>query len=240
MLKVLADKQNRKHALFIFLGTMLFLCTLGYNFTIWGDSYDSLHYISKISAFFQTNKWEDDEPLINQIVGRPAGQNFYHFAVVLHVIYAVLLFKPLKRSIATCREALVKTEMTRKELNHTGWSFFIIVAFALNILLFINENNATFLTDISTMTGVYYLDNPLHSESWFYLDGRGFLFVALTALYPVIYFFDKRFENFGFESVVVTKETAETVETATVSEQQNAEVTEQNITTTDTENESKY
>ena len=193
----LFDKNTQKQAIGLFAVMIAFLWLFGYNISYLGINYNGIiwdwrggllegYAIDLASATY----FDRENFLANH--GFTGYNRLYHIAVLLHVIYAVLLFKPTKRALSVWKAFKGKNVLTKAEFNQVSWSLFIVVMFVLNILLVIHESNATFLTDITDFAAPYRPNAQLHYESILYLDGRGWIFVLLTALYPSIIYLDKK------------------------------------------------
>lgn len=195
MFSQINNKKTIKNSVIIFSITALFLLVLGYNFSVWDINYNGVmwNWRGSFMGF-------DMDPALAQPMGRTyflishgfSGLgNLYHLAVVFHVVFLVLLYKPFKRSIKQWKENSDKTFISDKSFDKGSWSLFIIVMFILNILLILHEGNFSFLTDVTEFAAPHQNNALLHYHSLLYWKGRGILFVALTAIYPVIIYLDK-------------------------------------------------
>lgn len=202
MFSQINNKKTIKNSVIIFSITALFLLVLGYNFSVWDINYNGVmwNWRGSFMGF-------DMDPALAQPMGRTyflishgfSGLgNLYHLAVVFHVVFLVLLYKPFKRSIKQWNEFLEelknnsdKTFISDKSFDKGSWSLLIIVMFILNILLILHEGNFSFLTDVTEFAAPHQNNALLHYHSLLYWKGRGILFVALTAIYPVIIYLDK-------------------------------------------------
>lgn len=195
MFSQINNKKTIKNSVIIFSITALFLLVLGYNFSVWDINYNGVmwNWRGSFMGF-------DMDPALAQPMGRTyflishgfSGLgNLYHLAVVFHVVFLVLLYKPFKRSIKQWKENSDKTFISDKSFDKGSWSLLIIVMFILNILLILHEGNFSFLTDVTEFAAPHQNNALLHYHSLLYWKGRGILFVALTAIYPVIIYLDK-------------------------------------------------
>lgn len=195
MFSQINNKKTIKNSVIIFSITVLFLLVLGYNFSVWDINYNGVmwNWRGSFMGF-------DMDPALAQPMGRTyflishgfSGLgNLYHLAVVFHVVFLVLLYKPFKRSIKQWKENSDKTFISDKSFDKGSWSLLIIVMFILNILLILHEGNFSFLTDVTEFAAPHQNNALLHYHSLLYWKGRGILFVALTAIYPVIIYLDK-------------------------------------------------
>ena len=195
MFSQINNKKTIKNSVIIFSITALFLLVLGYNFSVWDINYNGVmwNWRGSFMGF-------DMDPALAQPMGRTyflIGHGFsglgnlYHLAVVFHVVFLVLLYKPFKRSIQQWKENSDKTFISDKSFDKGSWSLLIIVMFILNILLILHEGNFSFLTDVTEFAAPHQNNALLHYHSLLYWKGRGILFVALTAIYPVIIYLDK-------------------------------------------------
>lgn len=195
MFSQINNKKTIKNSVIIFSITVLFLLVLGYNFSVWDINYNGVmwNWRGSFMGF-------DMDPALAQPMGRTyflishgfSGLgNLYHLAVVFHVVFLVLLYKPFKRSIKQWKENSDKTFISDKSFDKGSWSLLIIMMFILNILLILHEGNFSFLTDVTEFAAPHQNNALLHYHSLLYWKGRGILFVALTAIYPVIIYLDK-------------------------------------------------
>lgn len=195
MFSQINNKKTIKNSVIIFSITALFLLVLGYNFSVWDINYNGVmwNWRGSFMGF-------DMDPALAQPMGRTyflishgfSGLgNLYHLAVVFHIVFLVLLYKPFKRSIKQWKENSDKTFISDKSFDKCSWSLLIIVMFILNILLILHEGNFSFLTDVTEFAAPHQNNALLHYHSLLYWKGRGILFVALTAIYPVIIYLDK-------------------------------------------------
>lgn len=195
MFSQINNKKTIKNSVIIFSITALFLLVLGYNFSVWDINYNGVmwNWRGSFMGF-------DMDPALAQPMGRTyflishgfSGLgNLYHLAVVFHIVFLVLLYKPFKRSIKQWKENSDKTFISDKSFDKGSWSLLIIVMFILNILLILHEGNFSFLTDVTEFAAPHQNNALLHYHSLLYWKGRGILFVALTAIYPVIIYLDK-------------------------------------------------
>jgi|GEM_PF-2824672 hypothetical protein len=195
MFSQINNKKTIKNSVIIFSITVLFLLVLGYNFSVWDINYNGVmwNWRGSFMGF-------DMDPALAQPMGRTyflishgfSGLgNLYHLAVVFHIVFLVLLYKPFKRSIKQWKENSDKTFISDKSFDKGSWSLLIIVMFILNILLILHEGNFSFLTDVTEFAAPHQNNALLHYHSLLYWKGRGILFVALTAIYPVIIYLDK-------------------------------------------------
>ena len=195
MFSQINNKKTIKNSVIIFSITVLFLLVLGYNFSVWDINYNGVmwNWRGSFMGF-------DMDPALAQPMGRTyflishgfSGLgNLYHLAVVFHIVFLVLLYKPFKCSIKQWKENSDKTFISDKSFDKGSWSLLIIVMFILNILLILHEGNFSFLTDVTEFAAPHQNNALLHYHSLLYWKGRGILFVALTAVYPVIIYLDK-------------------------------------------------
>lgn len=191
----LFDKDVKRKAKLLFVFSLAVILLFGYNATLLGINYNGVMwdwrgFITGESVGLDTaSVWGRERFLISY--GMTGYENLYHLAVFLHLAYAALLFKAFKGSLLKWKELSVKSTLTKDEYAASGWSLFIIVMYILNAVLFVHEMNVTFLTDVTEFAAPYKYNALLHYDSIFYYGGRGWLFVLLTAAYPVIYYLNK-------------------------------------------------
>ena len=191
----LLDKEVKRKAKLLFAITLVFVLLFGYNITFLGINYNGVMwdwrgFITGESVGLDTGSlWGRERFLISH--GATGYENLYHLAVLLHFIYGVLLFKPFKQSLLKWKYLSEKSELTKNEHAIAGWSLFMVAAYILNVILIIHEMNITFLTDVTEFAAPYKYNALLHYDSVFYYNGRGWLFVLLTASYPTIYFLNR-------------------------------------------------
>lgn len=193
----LIDDEMKKKAIKIFIVSIIFLWLFGYNITLLGINYNGVVWDWRGELFDGTNIDQASalyysRPYFLKSYGNTGYDRLYHIAVFLHVIYGLLLLKPVKVAAETWLELQRREKITPLEFQIASWYLLIIVLFFLNLLLVLHESNASFLTDMTSFAAPYRPNAQLHYEAIFYLNGRGWLFVALTALYPAVIYLNRK------------------------------------------------